>query len=115
MNSLNGFSATLTLNFFIALGIILGASLCAGLAAILSDQPPIKTMANVADSLKIWAVAVALGGTFQSIEALDQGLFRGELRSIIRELGYVVAALAGANAGFGLITLIKRCSRLWGD
>lgn len=103
------------INFFIALGVIVGASLFAGLAALVSKHPPIKTMVNVADSLKIWAVAVALGGTFQSIEALDQGIFRGEIRSIVRELLYVLAALAGANTGFGFVMLIKRCGQLWGD
>lgn len=106
---------TLLLNGFVAFGIIVGASVFAGLAAIVNNHPPIKTIVNVADSLKIWAVAVALGGTFQPIEALDQGLFRGELRSIAKQLIYIISALAGANAGYGFILLIQKCGRLWND
>lgn len=108
------FLKTLVINFFIALGVVIGASLFAGLAAVISNQPPVRTMVNIADSLKIWAVAAALGGTFQSFEALDQGIFRGDVRSIARELIYVLAALAGANTGFGFIMLIKRCGQMWG-
>lgn len=105
----------LVLNCFIAFGVIVGASICAGLAAIVNNHPPIKTMVNVADSLKVWAVAVALGGTFQSIEVLDQGLLRGEIRSIAKQLVYIISALIGANAGYGLIMLIKTCGQLWDD
>ena len=109
------FWSTLILNCFIAFGIIVGASIFAGLAAIVNNHPPAKTIVNVADSLKVWAVAVALGGTFQPIEALDQGLFRGELRSIVRQLIYIAAALVGANAGYGFILLLQKCGRLWND
>lgn len=109
------FLSTLIINFFLALGVIVGASVFAGLAAVVSNQPPVKTMVTIADSLKIWAVAVALGGTFQSIEALDQGIFRGDIRSIARELFYILAALAGANTGFSFIMLIKKCGQLWGE
>lgn len=109
------FVSNLIINFFIAMGVIVGASLFAGLAALVSNNPPIKTIINVADSLKIWAVAVALGGTFQSIEAIEQGIFRGEIRSIARELLYVLSALAGANTGFGFVMLLKRCGQLWSD
>lgn len=72
---MSAFISTLVINFFIALGVMVGASLFAGLAAVISHHPPVKTMVTVADSLKIWAVAAALGGTFQSLEALDQGFF----------------------------------------
>lgn len=112
---MTAFISTLIINFFIALGVMIGASLFAGLAAVISHHPPVKTMVTVADSLKIWAVAVALGGTFQSIEALDQGFFRGNIRSVAKELAYVLAALAGANAGFSFIMLIKRCGQAWSD
>jgi predicted alpha/beta-fold hydrolase len=109
------FWSTLVLNFFIALGIIVGASIFAVFAAMISNHPPIKTMVSVANSLKIWAVAVALGGTFQSIEVLEQGILRGEIKSIAKELIYIISALAGANAGFSFIMLIKRCAQIWGE
>ncbi len=106
---------TLLLNFFISFGIIVGASISASVAAIVSNHPPAKTMVTVAGSMKLWAVAAALGGTFQSLEVLEQGLFRGEIRSIVKELIYISAALAGANTGFGFIMLVRRCHQLWSD
>lgn len=106
---------TLLLNFFISFGIMVGASVFASVAAIVSNHPPVKTMVTVAGSMKIWAVAAALGGTFESLEVLEQGLFRGEIRSIVKELIYIVAAFAGANAGFGFIMLVRRCHQLWTD
>ncbi|WP_207856843.1 YtrH family sporulation protein [Lucifera butyrica] len=100
-------------NFAIACGVIVGASLFAGMAALFMNQPPIKTMAEVAASLKIWAVAVALGGTFSSLEVLEQGILKGEIRGMTKHVLYISAALAGANTGCGIIQLLKICGALW--
>ena len=72
-------------NFLISFGVIIGASLLAGIAALINDHPPLKTMFNIAGSIKIWAVAVALGGTFSSFEIIEKGIFKGEIRSIIKQ------------------------------
>lgn len=100
-------------HFLVSFGIVAGASSCASLAALVCNKPPLKTMIDVAISLKIWAVAVSLGGTFSSFEALEQGIFKGELKAIIRQLTYIIAALCGANIGQSLVILIKRCGQLW--
>jgi len=102
-------------NFCVSFGIVVGASTCAGVAAIVCNLPPLKTMLEVATSLKIWAVAMVLGGTFSSFEALEQGLFKGEFKSIVRQVIFIVAALMGANAGQGLVSLLRRCRGLWPD
>lgn len=96
-------------NFLISFGVIIGASLLAGIAALINDHPPLKTMFNIAGSIKIWAVAVALGGTFSSFEIIEKGIFKGEIRSIIKQAIYVVAAVLGANMGYGFIRLIQKC------
>lgn len=70
-------------------------------------------MFDVADSLKIWAVAVALGGTFSSFEIFEQGILKGEVRGVTKQLFYIAAALVGANIGYGIINLIKKCGMLW--
>ena len=59
-------------------------------------------------------MAVALGGTFSSFEIIEKGLFRGEIKSILRQAIYVVTALIGANTAYGFIKLIQRCGELWG-
>ncbi len=102
-----GFVSNIILNFFIALGVVLGGSVFGALAATLTNQPPLKTMMTVADNIKIWAVAVALGGTFSSFRVLEQGLFKGEVRSLVRQLLYVFFAMGGAQLGYIMLCLIK--------
>ena len=48
------FVASLINNFLIAFGVVIGASVFAGIGAILTDQPPLKTMLDLAGSIKIW-------------------------------------------------------------
>ncbi|HHV28305.1 YtrH family sporulation protein [Acetivibrio mesophilus] len=103
------FASNIIYNFLIAFGVIVGASLFAGLGALINDHPPLKSMFQIASSIKIWAVAVALGGTFSTFEILEKGIFKGEIRSIIKQAVYVVVAVLGANVGYGFIRLIQRC------
>jgi small-conductance mechanosensitive channel len=106
---LSTFASNIIYNFLIAFGVIVGASLFAGLGALINDHPPLKSMFQIASSIKIWAVAVALGGTFSTFEILEKGIFKGEIRSIIKQAVYVVVAVLGANVGYGFIRLIQRC------
>lgn len=103
------FASNIIYNFLIAFGVIVGASLFAGLGALINDHPPLKSMFQIASSIKIWAVAVALGGTFSTFEILEKGIFKGEIRSTIKQAAYIVVAVLGANVGYGFIRLIQRC------
>ncbi|NMB32859.1 MAG: sporulation protein [Clostridium sp.] len=103
------FTSNIIYNFFIAFGVIVGACLFAGLGALINDHPPLKCMFGIASSIKIWAVAVALGGTFSTFEILEKGLFKGEVRTIIKQAVYVTVAVIGANMGYAFIRLIQRC------
>ncbi len=100
-------------SFLIAFGVIIGASIFAGIGAIINDNPPLKAMLDTAVSTKIWAVAIALGGTFSSFEIIEKGFLNREIRSIIKQAVYVLVALAGANAGYGAVKLIQECGRIW--
>lgn len=92
---------------------MVGASLFAGVGAVINNHPPLKTMLNIAGSVKVWAIAIALGGTFTSFEVIDKGLFRGEIKSIIKQAVYILMAVVGANAGMNFIRLLGRCGELW--
>ncbi len=100
-------------SFLIAIGVIIGASLFAGIGAIINNHPPLKTMYEMAASLKIWAVAIAIGGTFTSFEVFEKGLIKGDIRSLIKQAIYIVVALIGANIGYEAIKMVKRCGELW--
>lgn len=107
------FISNIIYSFFIAFGVMLGACTFAGIGAIINNHPPLKTMFDLASSVKIWAVATALGGTFSSFQVLEEGLFRGEVRLAIKQMLYILAALIGSNAGYSVLKLIKRCGELW--
>jgi hypothetical protein len=93
----------MVLIYFTALGILLGASLVGSLAAVLVREPPVITMLKLARDIKIWAIAAAIGGTFSTFEILESGLFQGEVRAVIKQLFYIVSALAGTQTAHYLI------------
>jgi hypothetical protein len=109
VKQMNIFWSNLIYSFLIAFGVVFGASIFAGIGAVFNNHPPLKTMLDLAGSIKIWAVAAALGGTFSSFEIFDKGLFNGEIKSIIKQIIYIATALLGANLGYGLIRLIGWC------
>ena len=100
--------------FLIAFGVVLGSSIFNGLGAIITGSPPLKAMLDLAKSTKIWAVAVALGGTLSSLNVIDKGLFYGEVKALIKQAIYILVALMGANTGYLFIRLIQRWGEIWG-
>lgn len=106
---MNTFFSNSIYSFLVAFGIVIGAGIFAGIGAIINNDPPLRTMLNLASSVKIWAVAAALGGTFSSFEIFEKGLFNGEVKSIIKQMVYILTALIGANLGYGFIRLIQWC------
>lgn len=108
---MKAFLGNLIYSFMVAFGIILGASTFAGIAAILLNNPPLKIMMNIANSIKIWAVATALGGTFSSFSILEEGIFKGELKGMIKQILYIISSLIGANLAVAIIRLLEK----WGE
>lgn len=93
--------------FCTALGIILGAALIGSLAAVIVKEPPVSTMLKLAREIKIWAIVAAIGGTFSTFEVLESGLFQGEVRAVIKQLIYIISALAGTQTGYYLLLLLS--------
>ncbi|MCL6561099.1 MAG: YtrH family sporulation protein [Firmicutes bacterium] len=89
--------------FFTALGIMVGAVTVGSLAAVLVREPPVAVMLKLARDMKIWAIAAAIGGTFSTFEILESGLFNGEVRAVLKQMIYIVSALAGTQAGYYLV------------
>nr|WP_248484885.1 YtrH family sporulation protein [Tepidibacter aestuarii] len=109
------FINNLIYTFLIALGVIIGASFFAGIGALINNHPPLKTMIDISSSIKIWAIAVSLGGTFSSFEIIEQGILKGEIKSVVKQLAYIMSALTGANLGYLIIKLLWKSGKLWGD
>ena len=94
-------------NFFISLGVLLGACLLGGVAASFIGHPPLKTMMDLCERIKLWAIVVALGGTFPSFKVLETGIFNGEIRGLIKQMFYIISALAGANIAYKIICYLE--------
>lgn len=52
---------------------------------------------------RIWAIVVAIGGTFPTIRVIESGLFGGQLSALARQLAIIVSALLGAYLGYWVI------------
>lgn len=106
MEGTETFGADLLLAFFTAFGVVLGASMIGSLATLFVGGSPLETMFKLAHSLKLWAVVVAMGGTFPAIRAIDSGIWGGEFATVVRQALLMLAGLAGAQLGYWIVTLI---------
>ncbi|MGE7827291.1 YtrH family sporulation protein [Paenibacillus sp. NPDC093718] len=91
------------LDFFIAFGIVLGGAMVGGVGAVLSLQPPTVTMLEVADRIKIWALAAAIGGTIDPMRVIESNVAVGNLSPAIKQVLYLGFAFLGAHMGSELV------------
>ncbi len=99
-------------NLFISMGVILGGCFFGGIAATFNGHPPLKTMLDLCEKIKIWAIIVALGGTFPSFKMLEVGIFNGDIRGLFKQVIYILSALTGAQLGYRLIYYLEGLSKL---
>ncbi|MFX0547960.1 YtrH family sporulation protein [Hathewaya histolytica] len=107
------FLSNIMLSFFIAMGVILGGGIFTAFAAILSNRPPLKSMMEIAQSIKIWAIATALGGTFSSFQILEEGIFKGDFKALLKQITFIFFSLIGANIGYEILNIFHRCCNIW--
>ncbi|BAS27282.1 hypothetical protein LIP_1433 [Limnochorda pilosa] len=93
----------LLLPFCTAFGVVLGGSLLGSLAIVLTRGSPLAAIADLSGKIRLWAIAVAIGGTFDTLTALESGLFGGQVFLLLRQGAVVAAALFGAHAGYWLL------------
>ncbi|WCN37245.1 YtrH family sporulation protein [Aneurinibacillus uraniidurans] len=87
----------MVMHFFVAYGIVLGGSIMAGIAAVLTRQPPFQEMADYALKLKIWGLVGALDGTFDSFLQIEKVFAAGSMSPIIRQIIFILSAFMGAD------------------
>lgn len=97
--------------FFTALGMIIGGTIIGSISATLFGYGPLRVMSKLAKDLKIWAAVAAIGGTFDSLQALETGILEGQVRLVIKQLGFMVAAFAGAHTGYLLVITLSNSSK----
>jgi hypothetical protein len=97
------FFSTVILDFYVALGIVLGGSILGGMGALFTHHPPMSTMLRLAGQLKIWALVSALDGTFDTLRAIETGVIGGQLSPVAKQFSYLTAAFLGSQVGYMLI------------
>ncbi|QKG83937.1 sporulation protein [Kroppenstedtia pulmonis] len=97
------FWSTTILNYFIALGVVLGGTLLGGIGAFLGNSPPMDAMMKLSEQLKIWALVAALGGTFDTIRSFEVNILGGQLSQVGQQLIFILSAFFGAHVGTLLI------------
>jgi len=98
------FITTAFLTFFVSLGVILGGSLLGALGGSLLGRPPMGTMIELGEEMRIWALVTALGGTFGVIKAFESGILGGQPLQLLQQFLLITCAFTGAHLGFIIIT-----------
>lgn len=93
------FLTLLVTSYFIAFGVMLGGSLIGGFGAFLVGQPPMTMIQRFSDSLRIWALVAAIGGTFDTFYFLERGIFQGETKIVIKQVLLIIFAMGGMQTG----------------
>lgn len=100
------FEKNIIIIFFTAMGVLLGAALAGNLAAVIVREPPLGAMLRLAGEMKIWAVVAAIGGTFSTIEILESGFLKGEIIAVIKQIFYIISAMAGTHLAYLIVLAI---------
>jgi hypothetical protein len=103
---MGAFITKLILHYCIAFGVVLGASMLAGISAVLTLQPPTMTMRSISENMKIWAVVAAIGGTIDPIRAIESNIMFGQINPAIKQILLIASAFLGAYTGTKLVQWI---------
>lgn len=90
--------------YFIAFGVIVGGAIIGSIGSFATGNPPFSAMARIAKGLRIWAIAAAIGGTFDAIATFERGIFDGSTADIIKQILLIVSAMAGVNTGLVILS-----------
>lgn len=88
--------------FFMALGVTLGGGALGALGNWLVGKGP-QDPATTAFRIRIWAVAVAIGGALTALENLERGFSTRALPQIARDSLTLAMAYVGAQWGYLLL------------
>lgn len=97
------FFAHLLDSYFIALGVLLGGALIGGVSSFLTGKPLMTEVFRISQSIRIWAIVAAIGGTFDAVYSFERGLFDGDTKDIFKQFLLILAALGGAQTGSVII------------
>ncbi len=101
-----GFLKDMALDFFVAFGVVFGASMLAGISAIFTLQSPTVTMQQIAENIKIWAVVAAIGGTIDPFRVIESNFLVGQLSPALKQILHILSAFVGAHLGTKIVAWV---------
>ncbi|SMC06634.1 YtrH family sporulation protein [Sulfobacillus thermosulfidooxidans] len=93
--------------YFLALGVTLGGGLLGALGLWMAGKGA-QDPASTAYRIRIWAVAIAIGGTLTALENLERGLSARAIPSILRDGLAITMAYFGAQSGYWLLSQLGK-------
>src|SRR5699024_3368076 len=97
------FIVSFTQCYFIAFGVIIGGSLIGSIGPFLTGEAPLSSMGRIAQSLKIWAIIAAVGGTFDAIENFQKGLLDESTLDMFKQIVLIISAMIGVKSCISII------------
>lgn len=91
--------------YFIALGVIIGGAIIGSIGSFLTGEAPLNAMYRISQSLKIWAIVAAIGGTFDAIENFQRGFIDGSTMDLFKQLLFILSAMLGVKSAFFILSL----------
>jgi len=98
--------AKMIMDFCVAFGVVFGASLLSGIAAVATLQAPAETMRWYAGQIKIWAIVAAIGGTIDPLRVIESNLLESQLSPVVQQILRILSAFMGAHIGVVLVQWI---------
>lgn len=89
--------------FFIALGVVIGGTIIGSIGSFLTGGAPLSAMSRIAQSIKIWAIVAAIGGTFDAIDNFQRGLLEGTTMDLFKQLLLILSAMSGVKLAITLL------------
>jgi len=88
---------------FLAFGVTIGGGLFGALGHWLVGQSSTANASEIAFKIRIWAVAVAIGGALTALENFEKSVSAQSLLDIAEGGATLLSAYAGAEFGYWII------------
>lgn len=92
--------------FFIAFGVIIGGTIIGSIGSFLTGDAPLNAMNRIAQSIRIWAIVAAIGGTFDAIANFQKGFLDGSTMDLLKQAMFILSAMIGVKTALLLISWI---------
>lgn len=90
--------------FFIAFGVVLGGAVIGSIGSFTTGEAPLTAMVRIGSNLRIWAIAAAIGGTFDALLNLERGLLDGSTIDLFKQICLIVSAMGGVKTAMLLLS-----------